>query len=381
MSLAIHSLPCDPLEPSASARMSGRVPTPLDIDPWWDVFLPAVCGDSAPALDAMEVAVRDGGGDVLAVAARACFVLGCGVQARRFLTLALAAGGDEVDRLAVLLGADGRRVAANWLLSRRPAPIRADVACDLAARCFGEGDARGANEAIDTALAMAPEHREAQRWRRFLAFGEEGAAAWRQARRTRPAGAPRTCQRDADALAPLRAGGYLCDERLRRRLYGVAGGLAAARGSTGLGHLAAAGVQTLRFTWSYVYARLPLTDPRVALELLADDVASLVDEGRDPRTAAAALLGAAEGVGGPVVIEAARLVVALASRDERLAALALRLLPRLREADPAERAVWDATEAAISAGLGPHPRSGGIPPALHLRLLGEATRPAGHGTR
>lgn len=310
--------------PEGEVRADGRLPTPLDLDPWWDLFLPALCGDVGPALHAVDVAVRDDGemdGDLLAVAARACFVLGFPVQARRFLGMALVEGGEEAERLAVLVGMEARRTAERWVMSRRPAPVRADVACDLAARCLNEGDEAGAQEAVRAALAILPGHREAQRWSRFLSAGEPVGPVWRQARRERSTPSPRALQRDADALAPLRSGGYLSQERLRRRLYGVAGNLVPVSLSTGLGALAAAGVQTLRFTWSYVYARLPPTDPRVALELLADDVVSLVGEGRDPRGAAAALLDGAARCGEPIATEAARLVEGLAARDQRLVML------------------------------------------------------------
>ena len=307
-----------------SVRLSGTIPTPLDLDPWWDIFLPALCGDAAAALHAVDRAVREGGevgGDLLAVAARACFVLGLPVQARRFLGMAWVEGGEEAERLAILVGPESRGTAERWVASRRPAPIRADVACDLAARRLNDGDEPGALQAAQRALAILPEHREAQRWLRFLSAGEPVGAVWRQARHERSTPSPRVLQRDADALAPLRSGGYLSQERLRRRLYGVAGNVVPVSLSTGLGALAAAGVQTLRFTWSYVYARLPPTDPRVALELLADDVVSLVGEGRDPRPQAVRLLDGAARSGGPVAAEAARVVAGLAARDERLATL------------------------------------------------------------
>lgn len=336
------------------ARERGRLPTPLDVDPWWDVFLPALHRDEPQALEAgvrlLAAVPRDGWGDAAAVVARALFALGRAQEGRLMAARAWQAGGEEASRLAVLLAPDGPAQALALIRSGRARGIRADVACDLAARRAGEGDLAAAGAAIDLARAICPDHLEAAHWKRLLAGGEEAVRAVVAARR-RASVAVGLWLRDADALVPLRSAGYLSEERLRRRILGVAAG--GGRPGPALHRLAQAGVTQLRFGFPHQYARRSADDPAVVLELAAEHLVALHAERRDPVAAAAEVWRVAAGVEPAAEAEAARLVVAVASRDDRAVVPAVEALGALRRLEPGGALRWDAAEALVARGLAP----------------------------
>lgn len=365
-----------------------RLPTPLDLDPWWDIYLPALHGDRGPALQAVDRALsgasEEQAGDVAAVAARALFTLGEGVEATRVAARAIGLGGREAERLAVFLAPRGRDRGLSLLRAGGSRGERADIACDLAARCLLEGEVGPALAAVATARAVCPEHREAAHWERFLRGEEACVTALRNARR-RPRPSRERLLRDAELLAPLRSRGFVSEERLRRRLLGVSGAEPGA-GTGALRQLADAGVQTLRFAFPHLARRAAPDAPLVVLELLADDVVTLGGEGRDPSRAVAELWAAAAAVDARLEGEVARFVIGVAVRDDRVAATGEEAVAVLRRSQPAEEATWDAALALVGRTRAPD-RSvrlarrvlAGNPPSAAARMALDALRLCGHG--
>lgn len=324
--------------------MSGSVPTPVPVDPWLDVYLPARLGERARALAALERASEVGGGAALdAVGARALAVLGDAAGAEVRARRAFAAGGEEAAALAVWFGT-ARRERARWRVERCRSPgLAADAGCDLAALALEEGDAAEARSAILAARGACPDHAEAGRWRRMLREADDPVALWRTAR------APtRRLRRDRVELRPTAALGWVAPERFRRRVLGRGGGpMASPR--TGLGRLQHAGVGGTWFGLPPEQRRWPAEHPRVELELAADRLIALVDEGRDATLAALALRDAA----GEAELDAARVLVHAASGDDHLAALGVAAARRLAEAEPWPPGRWAAWGALLLRGVDP----------------------------
>ena len=111
--------------------------SPITLDPWWDVYLPALWGEREVVREALalveENVDEDGArGAAYAVGARALLVLRCPAEAWRFAERAFAAGGPEADALATFLRPNGlARAEERFAASSRPG-ARADAACDQA---------------------------------------------------------------------------------------------------------------------------------------------------------------------------------------------------------------------------------------------------------
>lgn len=301
-------------------------PSPAGVDPWWDVFLPALMGETSHAMAAMvrleaDTPARDRA-DLYAVSARTFYVLGRPVEARRTAEQAFSLGGAEAEALATMVLPDGPARAERRVETAPRAGLRADAACDLALLRLRDRDVEGARAAVRRALEACPDHVEAGRWATLLEEAPDARKLIRAAmeplkpgRRTLPA------QRDACDLVPLRRAGFVSTERLNRRVMGgpVQGGWAPA--GTALGRLHDAGASAFHFATEAEYRRMPATDTLADLELLLEGVGVRVRAGRDARALAARLWVEAGAYDDVALGDAANALVGLGTQDPRLAPL------------------------------------------------------------
>lgn len=321
----------------AQPRVTPRFPTPLTLDPWWDVFFPARMGERAhaeAAIDELLAAAPDG--DTLAICARALFTTGEGFRAERLAIRALHAGGHEAERLAVVHRVDGRdRVAGVLSRTRRPG-IRAEVWCDLASRCLLEGDVPAARAAIDAAAQTLPDHLETRRWQRFLQEAVQPQACFQQATRRAPP-VDAAALRDAFALVGHRKNGFMAAERWDRRHQVDA--TFAPRGSA-WERLCEAGLGRALIFPERELAGLPAADPAAVLELLVSETRSLVSEGRTAAASVRAVLGEVRRFDPQVQAAGVRACAELAMLDPVLVPQVLDAVERLLPHDPAAWMGW-----------------------------------------
>ncbi len=328
-----------------SASLPSRFPTPLPTDPWAQIVLPALAGEHEAVVHAVDQVVADGvDGDLLAVSARAMFAINLNFRAERLAIAAYQAGGVEADRLTVQHRLDGRARVAG-IAARTPHPgARAEVWCDLAGRDLIEGDLGGAREAVEAALRVLPEHCEARHWSRFLADAAQPVACFaRAARGLAMLGG--TATTDARALvAPARTG-FVSSERWARRHGAV--GPAPATGSA-LERLAEAGIPRPRLLPARGLNRRPASDGVVAVELLADEVDALAQEGRTATEGMRELLAEVRRHDPAAQANGVRVCARLASRTEALVPIALDAVDRLLPHDPEAWMPWAALLGAAS---------------------------------
>lgn len=286
---------------------------PSDLDArhaWWDLYIPATCGDGARVRASVGRIVRTcapvGRGDAHAVAARSFFVLGVDARARRHATAAVTLGGDEAASLATWLHGEPER----WIRARAEeastAGARADACCDGAYVAYREGRFREAVEWTARALAMCHGHGEAGRWARALVHAARHGAL--------PVA-------DAVALSPTRGNGWVAPERFRRRVLSESATLGYAPADSGWGTLLDAGVVELHFALAEEHALLPSTHPLVELERRADRVRALVAEGRDPAREAERLWRESRALDEVAAEDAAHVIVACATFSDALVEL------------------------------------------------------------
>lgn len=320
---------------------------PTAPDPWLDIYLPALLGEAAVARGALAAADAAGPPtDLLdTVAVRALAALGDAEAAAARARRAFARGGPEAAALAIWLGPRRRARAEARLAVVREPGLAADAACDLAALCLEEGDEDGARRAVRAARGGCAGHLEAARWARFFADCPVPVRAWRGL-----GPVPAAVRGDVTALRPRPARGWVAPERLRRRVLLLPpGGLPPP--ATAQAALRHAGAEGGRVVPRAELAERRASDPGVALELVAETLLALVDEGRDGAGAARRLVTHAEAAG---VIEAAcEVIVAAASRDDRLAEAGAGAAVRLRQARREERTRWAAWEALFLRSLHP----------------------------
>jgi len=331
--------------------MGNRFPTPLAIDPWWDLYLPARCGEAPPVLEAVEAALRSGGPpDLLAVAVRALAALGRLREARALHLDLAGADSAELDRLDVLLGAHPDRALVRLQRRHLPPGLLADACCDRSARALIEGDLGRARALVGEVCNRPQDHAEAGRWSRFLAASPDPVGAYRAAVAGRALGAD-PAGRDAVALAISAERGWVSEVRMQRRL--LAAPSFAPRAGSALARLADAGVPGGVFADVPHLGRVPASSPLVPLESLADLVASLVEEGRDARSLAEGLARQASLHGPEADLAAARLLVRLAGRDDRLLAVGYASARRLCAAGNGDGPRWAAWAALLGRTVAP----------------------------
>lgn len=315
-----------------------RVAPPAEstsFDPWAELYLPALGGETG----AFRVALRRVGrltpadrGPALAVAARACLVLGDEGEAARLVGLARSAGGPEVEALLALVAGD-ETVLLQRVRSAPTAGERADAACDLAAVRLSRGEVDGARAAVVEARRACRDHLEAARWSRFLAESTDAAGAWERARAP-VVGDP--WQDDAVALQPLPRNGWVSPARLAHRVLLDA---VAPPDGTARRRLWDAGATGGWLALPHEYERLDAEDPLVVLELWTDAVVARVEEGRRALPLATVLW---RRVAGEAALrgDIAQVLVALATSDRELAPLAIEAATALLGDEPWRGALW-----------------------------------------
>lgn len=342
------------------APVPTRTPSEARLDAWWDVFLPALWGESELARMALETLAPENLSDVAeraaghAIAARALLVMRRPAEAWRHAERAFAVGGPESDALATFLVPEGAIHAARRMQSASRPGLRADAACDLAAVRLAQGDADAARDAIATARGLCARHAESARWERFLTSTPDPVStvqslAAARARRTlcREPGAL-----DAVELLPLARDGWVSAERLRRRVLLPPSTALRVRPRSALAALADAGICDTHFAMLEEYGALVPEHPLVDIEWHADQLRALVREGRPSVDAAHRLWEAGRALDVVAATDAAHLIVALGTHDPTLSPLAYGVATWALQVEPEEEALWRAYRAFHGAVAG-----------------------------
>lgn len=322
---------------------------PVDLpspDPWWDLYVPAILsgGECAEyALDRLpDQATPAERGNWWAVAARGWAVMGRAGKLNAAAERAFALGGPEADALATFLRPSGQETALRRIQNATEPGEAADAACDLAALRLLDSDVPGAMEAVAMAFSACPEHAETGRWRRFFAECQDPARVAAKALTPGKAHKARgTVGQDALELLPTPRTGWVSDERYARQLNG-----SSRRGPVGsaLWRLQQAGVMSMFFATEAEYARLHAASPLADLEVLADRVCRLVNEGRDARDVANEMWSATFD-DALARRDAAEILCAQATQDRRLAPLALIGVESLLDMESRHPVLWLAYRA------------------------------------
>ncbi len=326
----------------------------LATTPWWDLYLPALCGERvrvAEALGTVEAARPGARDEAAAVGVRALLVLGRDADADALWRRLVGRSGREIDALATWMCEDGLAVALRRHATEPLAGLRADAACDAAALTLRAGDPDAARAHVRAALATCPGHGEALRWERLLSDPQDSvrAAALAAGR-----GVPDPCDPvaiDVLELIPRRRNGWIAEERLRRRVVHGTPVAAWSPEASGLGRLQHRGVVELLFAVEDEYDTLAADHPLVALECLADVVRGRVHTGRPSLQAARACLEDAEQIDDIARDDASNLLVALATQDPTLRGLGWALADRMVRQERRD-APWRAYRAWFGAQLG-----------------------------
>jgi hypothetical protein len=292
-----------------------------ELDPWWDIYIPATLGEEARVRAAIaSMTLPDG--NMLAVASRAMEVLQRVIEARRLANRALQGDGVEVRALATFVMASGEEIARQRLWEEALPGHRADAGCDLAVLCLKRGNLEAAVEALQEGQKSCPLHLETRRWQRFLAEDPDPVATAR--RFGRGLRQPReACGRDITVLFPVRRSGWLSTERFRRRVMtGLGQGRWLGSGSA-LGQLQNIGVGECYFATPREYSSLKAAHVLVELEVLADQLLCLCEEERPVLEQAHMLVHQAAGLDQVASADAAGLVASAATQRPELKKLAL----------------------------------------------------------
>jgi hypothetical protein len=328
------------------------LPNTPRFDPWLELyfraeFCPDCFGHSLERIEHLPVEER---GDGWAVAARAWMRGGAPAEAVRAWERAEAAGGREVDGLAIWVLPDGLARAEARARQAARGATRADRWCDVAALRLLRTAGEGAAAAIAEALAACPDHLEAHHWLRFLALPDAAREACR--REDRPSRRGRgLAARDADRRVPTRANGWVSPRRIGARLTAEAGPPTAPLGSA-LARLDDAGVTSLFLATADDYrecdARDPLARDELDLARLADHVEEERPAGPLGRTCWSAALASADR---QRVQDVAEQVCALSTRAVDLLPVAADCADWLASASP-RPALFRAYGAWIAAARG-----------------------------
>ncbi len=290
--------------------------------PWFDLYFGASfcpdCFEGRVVRIDQEPLYRRG--DAWAVAARAYALLGRPGEALRAWDRAQVYGGEEVDNLAIWLHADGRARAERRAERQADPGLRADSYCDLAAMYLSSRELTRAWSMIEEALQSCPTHGEARHWRRFLAMPDVVKASLRVQQRPSRRG-DTVAVRDALALMPLRANGWVSAERLdRRALFDPP--VAAVPGSA-LALLRTSGVPQSYLATEPDWARVPDRHPLLAAELELDELIALVHEGRPALALARSAWNGARGSGDAArTDDVGQLLCALGTQDPSIVEVA-----------------------------------------------------------
>lgn len=318
------------------------------VDPWLDLYLPAVLGETEAfegALEQISLLPQAQRGEAWAVAARGFLVLGREADAWKAFESARESGGNEYESLATfMVGAGVKRAGRRASAAASPGRA-ADACCDAAALSMTADDLEGAERAIGQALELLPHHREARQWYRFLAE-PDALRAWRRASIAEGKMQPQTpALGDAVALIPRRDTGWVCSRRWHER-YVVAGSAAMAPKGTALAALFDAGRSQFLLATELDWAAVPATHALVAAELALGEVEDLVQEERPAFAVAHRAWTAALSRNDRAEIDdIGQALCALATRSSDLVPLAIEAVGLLRQNDDAECALYLAYSA------------------------------------
>lgn len=327
------------------------LPEALAFEPWFDLYFGATfCPDCFEGrlrrIDAEPVERR---GDAWAVASRAYARIGRPGEALRAWDRAMNLGGPEVESLSIWLLGDGVRRAEARAEGLRDPGLRADAWCDVAALHVSSRSMSAALAALGEAVNACPDHGEALHWLRFLAMPDAAKAITRVQQKPSRRGDGVT-MRDALALLPLRANGWVSPERLDRRAL-MEPPVEVVPGSA-LAALRAAGVPQTFLATEPDWARVPDRHPLVRAELDLDRLASVVREGRPALTLAHEAWNAARASGDALrVDDVAQLLCALGTQEQSLVRLAREAARWLIETHNSQQVLFTAYAAWFSAVL------------------------------
>lgn len=334
----------------------------LDHDPWAAVLAPALCGAPEAAIASMLRLERElplgQRGPLYAASARALAALGRIEQALATVRKAISIGGPEPAAVASIALPEGARWAEARTLSGT-AGERADAACDLAWWRLCRGEVEEALVHVEAALALCPEHAEAERWKRFLIEAGPAASTWVD--RLPPPGDRRPTALDARCLFPQPELGWLSRERFYRRYTPEA--RPAAGGAGALGLLRMRGRRTRLLATDDDYAALPADHPLVSAETAFDRVLALLDEERDAGDAAAQAWALARSIDETACADAAQALVGLSLQEPSMLRVGLEVSQYLVVRQP-RSALWRAYRARLLAEAGKRRQALGLARAV-----------------
>jgi hypothetical protein len=303
------------------------VPPCLDT-PWTSFFAPALLGEAESVLEELEFHFKSvepaRRGALMALGARVAFIAGEPSRGLALHAEAMSHGASEAEALSVFVGPDGRRWAEIRCHEALAPGALADAACDLLVVCLAEGAVEEGLRVVFQALRECPDHAELGRWRRCLAQLDVARASElvrlrlrrgpdTEERAPEAASADEILEADLEALVPCAATGWLSPERIARRVIHGAWEQRPPRPSA-LAVAHDAGLGALRFATPEEYAELPPGHPLLDLEVTADRMESLLEEGRPAVATAFDLWRRSKDMPRPVIEECVALIASAGSR-------------------------------------------------------------------
>ena len=350
-----------------SLGLSPRLATPMMVEPWLDLFLPAILGESRlfeAAVEQITYLPTAQRGDAWAVAARGRLFLGRDADAWSAYEAAGAYGGEEVEALATFLLGGGAKRCVQRAEKAASAGLAADAMCDAASLAMATGDFTAAVAAIRQARAHLPEHREALHWERFLAE-PDAARAWVRACISPDSQPLGRAARDAVHLCPRRDAGFVSQRRLTDRCYSKGNAVYAPVGS-GLRRLFDAGRSGFILATEPDWAAVPSNHELVAAELVIGQVEDLVDEARPAFAEARRAWDQAVNSEDAIRIDdVGQALCALATRGSELAPVAREAAERLRLRQDGGEPLFSAYAALFSANSDPAGATAAAEGVLH----------------
>lgn len=334
-----------------SPTLSPRLFTPTLLDPWLDLYMPAVLTEGGIFESAVEMIDHlpiEQRGNAWAITARGRLVLGRDSDAWRAFEAAQERGGDEVEALATfLVGGGAKRVAKRIATAASPGLV-ADAWCDAAALAMGTGETDRAVAAIAEASSVMPTHRETRHWQRYLAE-PDAARAWRRAAIGYD-GAPATRGlMDALHLSPRRDQGFVSPRRLTERYY-PSGAAALAPKGTALAYLYDAGRSAYLLGTEPDWAAVPRSHVLATAELEIGELEDLVDEERPAGALGRAIWRAALDSGDePRINDVGQAMCALATRAAELVSIGREAADHMAACDPKGHTMYKAYSAFLAA--------------------------------
>lgn len=351
-----------------SPSLSPRLFTPTLVDPWLDLYMPAVLSEGGLFEATVEMIGHlppEQRGDAWAIAARGRLVLGRDTDAWRAFEEAQQRGGAEVETLATFLVGGGAKRVAKCVAEAKSPGLMADAWCDAAALAMGAGETDRAVAAIGEALTALPVHREARHWQRYLAE-PDAARAWHRVRDCDDRDPLTRAVHDALHLAPRRAQGFVSPRRLTERYY-PSGTAAQAERGTALAYLFDAGRSAFLLGTEPDWAAVPRSHVLAAAELALGELEDLVDEERPAGKLGRSVWQAAvESEDEPRINDVGQALCAMATRATELVPVGREAADRLCATDRKGLTMYKAYAAFLAARQGTPDALGQVMAILEL---------------